>query len=100
MTQERTIIITNKKIYNVKKQSIVINHCIKPIEIQRVIAIEKLLGVTKSVSEPIGGEFVFHIKDAYDYRMRSDGKEQIIDVVKKLFMAMTGKALPLYGVVN
>jgi len=44
------------------------------IEIQRAITIEKLVGVTKSVSEPTG-EFVLHIKDEYDYRMRSDARD-------------------------
>lgn len=54
------------------------------IEIQRAIAIEKLVGVTKSLSEQTG-EFVLHIKDEYDYRMRSDTRDQIIEIIRKLY---------------
>ncbi|CDW83270.1 protein kinase domain containing protein [Stylonychia lemnae] len=85
-TQERIMIITNKRILNIKKQ-----------KIQRAIAIEKLVGVTKSVSEPTG-EFVLHIKDEYDYRMRSDSRDQIIDIIRKLYQIKTVKNLAFYGV--
>jgi hypothetical protein len=54
------------------------------VEIKRSIGIEKLLGVTKSLNEA-NGEFVLHIKDEYDYRMRSDARDQTIDIVRKLF---------------
>jgi hypothetical protein len=71
--QERILVITNLKLYNFKKNSkftIKSNHfyC---VETKRKIPIAKLLGVTKSVSKPYG-EFVLHIKDEYDYRMKSD----------------------------
>jgi hypothetical protein len=54
------------------------------VEIKRSIGIEKLLGVTKSLNEA-NGEFVLHIKDEYDYRMRSDARDQTIEIVRKLF---------------
>jgi hypothetical protein len=38
------------------------------------VTVDKLLGVTKSVSETFG-EFVFHVKEEYDYRMRSDARD-------------------------
>lgn len=58
--QERILVITNLKLYNFKKN-----------KMKRKIPIAKLLGITKSVSKPYG-EFVLHIKDEYDYRMKSD----------------------------
>lgn len=48
----------------------------------------------------LNGEFVLHIKDEYDYRMRSDARDQIIDIVRKLYQQQTGKTLALYGVVS
>ena len=68
------------------------------LEIQRQIGIDKILGVTKSVSEQ-NGEFVLHIKDSYDYRMRSDTRDQIIDLIRKLYLMNHSKVLPFYGVV-
>jgi hypothetical protein len=68
-------------------------------EVQRSVNIEKLLGVTKSLSES-SGEFVLHVKEEYDYRMRSDARDPIIDVIRKLFSHKYGKTLPLYGVVR
>jgi hypothetical protein len=73
--QERILVITNLKLYNFKKNSntllaILIN-LLPFVETKRKIPIAKLLGVTKSVSKPYG-EFVLHIKDEYDYRMKSD----------------------------
>ena len=63
------------------------------------MGIDKLLGVTKSISESLG-EFVLHIKDEYDYRLRSDVRDQVIDLIRKLFLSTYSKPLPLYGVVR
>jgi hypothetical protein len=41
------------------------------LEMKRSILIVTLAGITKSISEHLG-EFVLHIKDDYDYRMRSE----------------------------
>lgn len=45
------------------------------LEVQRAINVERLIGVTKSLSEVGAGEFVLHIKDEYDYRMRSETRD-------------------------
>ena len=60
--------------------------------------ISKLLGITKSVSKGYG-EFVLHIRDEYDYRMKSDERDQVIDVLKKAFYISQNYNLPIYGVV-
>jgi hypothetical protein len=65
---------------------------------KRKIDITRLVGVTKSVSE-LSGEFVVHIKNEYDYRMRSEARDQVIDVLKKLFFTLNNQNLPIYGVV-
>jgi serum/glucocorticoid-regulated kinase 2 len=69
------------------------------IEYKRRIDIAKLVGVTKSLSEPTG-EFVLHIKNEYDYRMKSETRDQVIDVIKKLFLQLNNANLPIYGVVS
>lgn len=60
--------ITSKRIVN-KYNAILFN-----IESKREIGIDKLLGITKSISETTG-EFVLHIKQEYDYRMKSDTRD-------------------------
>ena len=60
---------------------------------------DKLLGITKSMSEP-NGELVLHIKDSYDYRFRSDARDQIIDVIRKQYFNNHSLPLPLFGVVS
>lgn len=40
-----------------------------------------MLGITKSNAEN-PGEIVVHMKDEYDYRIRSDNRDQVIDTLK------------------
>jgi hypothetical protein len=65
---------------------------------KRQIDILKLTGVTKSTSEP-AGEFVLHIKDDYDYRIKSDIRDEVIEYLKKIFLILQKRNLPVYGVV-
>ena len=58
-TQERTLLITNTKIYNVRKTSI-----------KRVIEIAKLEGISKNL-EGKDNEFTIHVPSEYDYRFVS-----------------------------
>lgn len=65
--------------YNFKKNGklnqLFKEHFLKTIiAIKRRIDISKLLGITKSLSES-NGEFVLHIKNEYDYRMKSDTRD-------------------------
>lgn len=41
------------------------------IEVKRIIQIEKLAGLTKSLKSQ-SKEFVIHVKKDYDYRLKSD----------------------------
>lgn len=42
---------------------------------------------------------MLHIKDEYDYRMKSEARDQIIDVIKKVYINLTQQNLAIYGVV-
>ena len=59
-TQDRMLIITAEKVYNLKKT-----------KVKRAIAITKLGGISKSV---VGNrnEFTFHVPSEYDDRFLSD----------------------------
>ena len=63
MKQERTLLLTNHSLYNIKKDNI-----------QRKIGILSIKAITKSTK---GGnfEFVVHIKNEYDYRFESDYRD-------------------------
>jgi hypothetical protein len=54
---------------------------------RRQIDILKLTGVTKSTTEQ-AGEFVLHIKDDYDYRIKSEIRDEVIEYLKKIFIAL------------
>jgi len=43
---------------------------------------------------------VIHIQHEYDYRMKSEARDQIIDVLKKIFLSIKSNNLPIYGVVS
>jgi Unconventional myosin tail, actin- and lipid-binding len=58
--QERALIITQDNIYNFKIK-----------KVKRVIKIEKLAGLTKSLHKS-SKEFVIHVLGEYDYRLKSD----------------------------
>jgi hypothetical protein len=59
-TQERILVITNEKIYNIKKT-----------KAKRKIRIADLGGISKALKgERI--EFTLHVPSAYDYRFLSD----------------------------
>jgi len=86
MQQDRVLVITNTSIYNFKKN-----------EAKRKIDISKMIGLTKSISEG-HGEFVMHSKNEYDYRMRSEARDQILDVIKRVYYSINNANLPIYGV--
>ncbi len=80
------MLITLMKVFNLKDK-----------EIQRVFDIKSIKGVTKSVSED-QGELVLHVEGSYDYRYKSEYRNEIITVLKASFMTVCKKDLPIYGV--
>lgn len=51
---------------------------------RRNIDILKIKGLSKSIQEK-QGEFVIHVKDENDYRLKSKSRDEIIEMVKKLY---------------
>ena len=86
MTQERMIIITTEKIYNVKKN-----------KAKRAIEIKTLDGVSKTLQSG-KNEFAIHIKTAYDYRFVSERRDEIIDILKQRYIQLRMQNLKLYGI--
>jgi hypothetical protein len=59
-TQERILVVTRERIYNIKKD-----------KIKRIIQIKSLGGISKTV-KPGKMEFTLHIPSEYDYRFSSE----------------------------
>lgn len=72
--QIRVLLITNKACYNLMPS--------KLFKCKRRIGIEKMASVTAS---QVSDEFVLHVPEEYDYRFKSTKKDQIINVLTKLF---------------
>ena len=66
MKQERTLMLTNMKLYNVKKT-----------EFQRTISLESVKALTKSLEEKRNTSFIVHISNEYDYQFDSDNRDEI-----------------------
>jgi hypothetical protein len=64
LKQERSLIITNERLYNFKKK-----------KIRRAIKIDKLAGVTKSLYPGNTQEFVIHVDGDYDLRLKSEMRD-------------------------
>lgn len=81
--QERSLVITNQAIYNVKGT-----------EVKRRIDIQKVKAISFS---KIGTEFILHIPTEYDYRYASsDLRDRIIYYILKSYSKVTGEKLPIY----
>ena len=81
--QERNIIITDKAIYNLKKN-----------KIKRRIDLKVVQGVTLS---KVSDEFVIHcMDDDYDYRYISAKKKTIVEILAKYFYNIVGSELKLF----
>ena len=84
--QQRYLIITNEKIYNIKKT-----------KIKRSIVINTLSGITKNL-QGSKKEFTLHVNTEYDYRFQSEKRDEIITILKTNFAERNGINLPIFGV--
>jgi len=84
--QERSLLITNKAIYNINQQEFIANMISmfnSSFAIRRRIDIAKVSGLT--VSE-LSSEFVIHVRDEYDYRYGSpDKRDRILAMICKAY---------------
>ena len=67
---------------------------------KRNIEIKRVKGITKSSSVQYG-EFTIHMINEYDFRMKSkSSRDEIIDILKKVYIYLNHLNLPIYGVVK
>jgi hypothetical protein len=86
MRQERTLLLTNQCLYNIKKT-----------HVQRKINVSNIKAVTKSTN-PGNQQFIVHIKSEYDYMFESDHIKEIFDAIKYVYFQALRTNLPVYGV--
>jgi hypothetical protein len=77
LTKDVSLVLTDSTFYLFFKNKI---KCKVDIE-------DELLAITKSASK--GGEFVLHFKSVPDRRLKSEYKEEIIEVTKKIYKNLT-----------
>mmetsp|Transcript_27059 Transcript_27059/g.31197 ORF Transcript_27059/g.31197 Transcript_27059/m.31197 type:complete len:618 (-) Transcript_27059:1238-3091(-) len=88
--QPRYLVVTKTMMYNIAKNFLlVVNH----YHIRRGIKISQLTGVTRS---KVSNEFVLHIANEYDYRMRCEHVKELIEVLKNLYLLNHDRAMPVY----
>ena len=86
-TQERTFVLTDIALYNIHKK-----------EIKRKILLEDIGGITRTVPPSKALEFTVHVPIAYDYRFNSHRRDEIIDLIKRLFICLKGSNCPQFMV--
>jgi len=96
--QERSLLITNKAIYNINKQEFfanIISVFNSSYAIRRRIDIVNVACIT--VSE-LSSEFVIHVRDEYDYRYGSpDKRDRILSMICKAYcLNVRNKPLPFF----
>ena len=87
ITKDINLVITDQRFYLFSKHKLKCN-----AEIVHISAL------TKSITSQIKGELVVHLKNEKDRRIKSDFRDEIIEVIKKLFINLTSKNIPIYGV--
>lgn len=73
MKQERDLLLTTEKLYNIKKK-----------EVQRSIPIKHMLACTKSTAAK-EQEFVVHVKSEYDYQFICPARDELITSLKAVY---------------
>lgn len=79
--------LTNQKLYNVKKT-----------ELQRTIGIENIKALTKSLDPKRATSFIVHVKSEYDYQFDSEQRDDIFKQIKYYFWNIKKVNLPIYAV--
>ena len=67
------------------------------LEVKRRIEIQKMCGVTKS-NDAKSLEFVLHVPEEYDYRFAANRRDVIITYLKRIYLYIKNKNLPIFGV--
>jgi len=85
MKQERDLLLTTEKIYNIKKK-----------EVQRPISIKSIMACTKSVNAK-ELEFIIHVKNEYDYQFICQAREELVTSIKAVYFLKCNANMPIYG---
>ena len=86
LRQDRTLLITNFSIYNIKGD-----------QIKRKIPLYSIQAITKSKLVE-NFQFVIHIKNEYDYMFESPSRKEIFNAIKYCFFQEVGMNVPVFGV--
>jgi len=81
-------VITDEHIYNIHKKEIK-----RAIAIKDVSALIKCIPPSKSLTE-----FTVQVQTSYDYRLISPRRDEIIDLIKRLYIVKMNKNVPIYHV--
>lgn len=88
--QERSLMVTNKNVYNLKGKGRDGGY----VDIRRKIELVHIKAITIS---KIGTEFVLHVPEEYDYRYASaDKRDKIIYAILKGWCAVKKEKMPIY----
>lgn len=87
MKQERTLMLTTLKLYNVKKT-----------ELQRTIHLDSVKALTMSLDAKRADSFIVHVQSEYDYQFDSSSRDEIFKQIKYYYWNLKKKNLPIYAV--
>ena len=77
--------MTNKALYNIHKNSI-----------KRAIPIQEVGGLSKTIPPSKAQEFTIHVPQKYDYRFSSARRDQIVDLIKRVYIAIHKDNCPVF----
>lgn len=92
MKQERILVLTPLKMYNVKRLNV------KRSEVLKMIPLDKIEGLTKCTDLMRNKSYVVHLFKDTDYLVESDTLDEIFSQIKYYYWMITQKNLPIYAV--
>jgi hypothetical protein len=63
-----------------------------------MIKISDLDGISKTTNPRAKNEFTLHVPREYDYRFETDRREQVIDLIKRLWFNKMQQNIPVFGI--
>ena len=71
--------------YNIHKTSI-----------KRFIEIKDIGGLSKTIPPSKATEFTIHVPSKYDYRFSSARRDQIVDIIKRVYITINNSNCPIF----
>ena len=86
LQQERILAITSQGIYTIKK-----------MKTKRMIPLVYIGGMTKKVFPKTNTkQFIVHVPSEYDYRLESEMRDDVMNIIKLVHHATQGTNIPIY----